>query len=442
MQMWRRSDYHIPAHAPGGFIADGAADGAVGGAAETASKGVASGLRSGTLAKFGAPLLLLTALWAARYWRFAEFGLYEDDLTFIPRAVQMNFPQLSAFVFDYVVHLYGHARPLSDSFIHIFSNLGWRIGGLPGIYFLGFAVEALNVVLFYAFLRRLRATAGFAMIGGLAFVLFSADTTQAFLTHSLGLQPSLSLLLLAFHAWLSHRRLLAYALAFVILFAYESPYPVFFAAPLLDQPWDRRLPRSLLIHAALAGLILIVAAGTKAVAGEERVAGMSAADAVLIPINHMIVGPAVSLATFVLRPLEALRGLDPGVFAAILVATGVFAWALTRNDTGPSTDLAASLAWLRARVSFGMTSRRVSESVRANAAPLALRLTVAGLAMWILAYPLTYTTLGYHIRGRPTRVHLAAVVGSSLVVATVVASSRTTSPSSPAAPSVQLGVNR
>jgi hypothetical protein len=44
---------------------------------------------------------------------------------------------------------------------------------------------------------------------------------------------------------------------------------------------------------------------------------------------------------------------------------------------------------------------------------------VAGMAMWVLAYPLTYTTLGYHIRGRPTRVHLAAVVGSSLVVAAV-----------------------
>ena len=39
----------------------------------------------------------------------------------------------------------------------------------------------------------------FTLIGALVYCLFSADTTQAFITHSLGLQPSLTLLLLAFH---------------------------------------------------------------------------------------------------------------------------------------------------------------------------------------------------------------------------------------------------
>jgi hypothetical protein len=52
-----------------------------------------------------------------------------------------------------------------------------------------------------------------------------------------------------------------------------------------------------------------------------------------------------------------------------------------------------------------------------------MRLAVAGVAMWILAYPLTFTTYGYHIRGRPTRVHLAAAVGSSLTVAAVATAS-------------------
>jgi hypothetical protein len=52
-------------------------------------------------------------------------------------------------------------------------------------------------------------------------------------------------------------------------------------------------------------------------------------------------------------------------------------------------------------------------------APRWVHLAAAGLAMWILAYPLTYTTRGYHIRGRPTRVHLAAGLGSSLVIAAV-----------------------
>jgi hypothetical protein len=103
--------------------------------------------------------MLVAVLWAVRYWRSAEFGLYEDDLTFIPRAIQMTLPELVAFVSSYIVNLYGHARPLSDSFIHIFSFLGWRLAGLQGIYGIGFLVEAANVLLFYG-LPALRPSPG------------------------------------------------------------------------------------------------------------------------------------------------------------------------------------------------------------------------------------------------------------------------------------------
>lgn len=45
-------------------------------------------------------VLLIVTFWVARYWYFTQFGLYEDDLTIIPRAIQMNFSELFNFIFD------------------------------------------------------------------------------------------------------------------------------------------------------------------------------------------------------------------------------------------------------------------------------------------------------------------------------------------------------
>ncbi|HSB91261.1 MAG TPA: hypothetical protein VLD63_14700, partial [Anaerolineales bacterium] len=275
------------------------------------------------------------------------------------------------------------------------------------------------VLLFYALLRRLQRHTGFALLGALAYTLFSADTTQAFLTHSLGLQPSLTLLLLSLHSWLSDRRVLSYLLAFVILFAYESPFPVFLAAPLLDSDWDASLVRKAVRHTVVVGLLLGAAAMVKAMAGEERVTGLGVADILLTPLNHMVVGPAASFATFALRPLEVIVNLRAEVLVAVGVALVVFSWVLTREDIGPSSALADSVAWIRSRVRETRDAPHTAIPPGKVPAPLQLRLAAAGLAMWVLAYPLTFTTLGYHIRGRPTRVHLAAVVGASLVVASV-----------------------
>ena len=153
----------------------------------------------------GPVALLLATVWATDFWQFRDFGLYEDDFTFIPQAITMEFPELVQFIGTYIVRLYGHGRPLSDSFISLFSFLGWRVAGLRAVYGIGYLLVALNAILFYALLRQLGDEL-LALTGGLAFAVFPADTTQPFLTHSLGLQPSLTFLLLATHVYLSRRR--------------------------------------------------------------------------------------------------------------------------------------------------------------------------------------------------------------------------------------------
>jgi hypothetical protein len=83
-------------------------------------------------------LLLLAGLfWVARYWHSRSFGLYEDDLTIIPGAIQMKLGELLKFIGSYIVTFQGQERPLHHSFIRLFSWAGWRLAGLWGMYLVG-----------------------------------------------------------------------------------------------------------------------------------------------------------------------------------------------------------------------------------------------------------------------------------------------------------------
>ncbi|MBM3123429.1 MAG: hypothetical protein FJZ97_14770, partial [Chloroflexi bacterium] len=252
------------------------------------------------------PIILILAIaWVARYLRVREFGLYEDDLTIIPRAVTMSGSDLVNHVFTYIVRLYGHGRPLSDSLIYVGSWLGWRLGGLTGIYVLGFAFFGLNCILVFLLARRV-AGQQVALLSGLAFAVFPADTTQAFLTHSLGLQPALTLALLALHAYLSNRVWLSWLLAALVLFTYETPFGVIAAGPLLAPgPWDRARARRWLLHGVVMAVVLVSVLGVRVAISDDRVTGIPFPWIVLTPLERMLQGPPVSLGLFGLRAFSA-----------------------------------------------------------------------------------------------------------------------------------------
>lgn len=354
--------------------------------------------------------LLAVMIWVARYWHSGSFGLYEDDLTIIPRAVEMTLPDLVNYVISYIVHLYGHARPLSDSLIYIFSFLGWGIAKLNGIYWIGYAIVTFNSFLFYVLLKRLYSQV-FAITGALAYCLFSADTTQAFLTHSLGLQPSLTLLLLAFHSYLSKKQWLSYVVVLVILFSYETPFPVFFAVPLLAKKWDKGLIKELIKHILILGIMVIAIFLLRSTVGEGRVAGLGFPAIVITPILHMIQGPVVSMGTYFYRPLLTLRALNNLELVLVIgLAFPVLAWVLSRIKLDMTIDVRNLITSIKDKTLIS----RLPDSLKTL-----VRLAVVGLVMLILAYPLTFTVRAYAISGRDTRVHLAAVVGASILLAVI-----------------------
>jgi hypothetical protein len=349
-------------------------------------------------------------LWVGRYWQFKSFGLYEDDLTIIPGAVVMNFSELFRYIGSYIVHLYGHGRPLSDSFIYLFSNLGWRLAGMQGIYLIGFVLTWINVSLFFALIRRV-STQNIAVIASIFYVLYAADTTQVFLTHSLGAQPSIFLLLLAFHAYLSNHKIVAYILAAIILFSYETPFLVFLAAPLLQKKWGSQIIKKFVLHAFILLVFLAAIYLLRMQIGEGRVSGLSTQQMLTYPITHSVIGPVVSLGTYLLRPYQAVREANPTILLAIglslLAFLAVFyflKWSFQLDGRQLVTILVARSRW-----------KELPDEMQNLG-----KLFIAGFVMLIGAYPLTFTVRAYAISGRDTRVHLAGVVGASLVVACII----------------------
>jgi len=348
-------------------------------------------------------LLLMALFWLVRYWNSGHFGLYEDDLTIIPGAFQRSFGSLIEFIYSYIIHLYGHARPLSDSFIYLFSWLGWRMAGLWGPYLIGYAITAVNIGLFYWLIRRV-SDRSLALLSGLAFVLYAADTTQVFLTHSLGLQPSVLLILLAMHSYLSGWWILSYGLAFIVLFGYELPFVLFAAVPLFKPVWNKRLLKELILHILVMGFMLAGIFVFRSYLGESRVAGLTLKQLAITPLLHMVQGPLVSLGTFALRPVQTLQSLNPEVTLAILVVFVVLALALWRLDLSSAPGLRVLWQQIRSRESLPAPIKMLG------------RMAGTGTALLVLAYPLTFTVRAYAISGRDTRVHAAGVAGAAILV--------------------------
>jgi hypothetical protein len=340
----------------------------------------------------GVFLLLAGVFWVARYWHSHSFLLYEDDWMIVPQAIAFDTPETLRFIGDYITQMRGHARPLSDSLIYLFSHLAGRPGDVWGIYLTGYGIELLNIGLFYALLRRIAAHRGFsgqafALLGGLGYCLFAADTSQAYVTHSLGLHPSITLLLISFHLYLSKYRWNAYLPAALILFSYETPFLPFLAAPLLLPTWDKRWIKSTLLHAlAVIGMLVTVFVFRSAI-GEGRVGGLGWTAMLLTPVLHTLQGPWVSLGSYFLRPVQALLSGQPEAYIAAILSFSLFAIIFLRFQ--PSSSLPARRTWLQ--------------------------LILAALALIALAYPLTFTVRAYAISGRDTRVHAAAVVGVGLL---------------------------
>lgn len=358
-------------------------------------------------------IFLAGLAWFSRYFLSSGFGLYEDDLTFIPAAIEADFIGVLSMIAGYFSSLAQQGRPFMWSWVVLLSHLGWQVGGLQGMYVIAFLVWLTNILLFTLLLRKIHPSLLFTAVGGIAYVLFSADTNQAFLFNAFGLQSSITFLLLALHLYVRNQKFRwgAYILLVIVILTYETPYWLFLAAPFLTELKSRALTRRLLENTLIVSLMFIVIYFLRYLSGEARVVGLGFPDMVIIPLKHMAIGPFVGLGIYFLRPILVLQNISTTLLAAVITGS-VIIFALlnwlhrTTNHPGAKLKLfPINRDWFS----------RLDIHVQRD-----LRLLLAGLLMLVFAYPLTILLRSYAISGRETRVHLAAVVGASIVVTCVV----------------------
>ena len=372
----------------------------------------------GWVRALGTPALLILLYWIVRYFHMQHFGLYEDDLTHFPSIFGMAWEQIVRYATDPVriAALREQGHPLHNSFIYLLSGIGWRLSGLSGPYWIGFAVQSANIALFYLLLKRIHHSA-LAILGTLVYVLYSADTTQAFLTYSLGIHPSLTFLLLALHAYLSDRLVLSYILASFTLLTYETTYLVFLAAPLL-KPGEPIPGRRWLAHLGSVLAILAVFTYWRVRTGDDRVLGLLGWTQLLQPAVNAVIGPAVSLGSFVYRPYLTIVSRNGEALAAAGIFSIAFYLLFWRLPLGMSSGIEQWLAVLSvpsSGVQLRDRARRLWGAVPQEAKDL-VRIACVGALMLVLAYPLMLSVRPYAISGRDTRVHAAAVVGAGMLL--------------------------
>ena len=365
--------------------------------------------------------ILAITVWVAHFFYYRDFGLYEDDYAFISPALGW---ELSDFL-NHAKNVFANwpqGRPIGFTLPQLFSLIGAQLGGIHVIYLIAYIIITINAFLFYRLLKKITYES-IAFSGAFAFCLFPADTTHLFLMHALGLQTSITFLLIACNSYLSGKRILPYVIIIGSLLTYESPFMVFLGIPLLRDKlkWDLSLRKELIRHGAILAGIILVYGLIRINMGETRVmeAGSNLWNTFATPLKigaALFIGPAVSLGLFFYGPIYTLLHWNWQLSIVFIICLVFFTWVhrrLTFDDFKTGDDinfLALPNKFIRNR-EFIQIIEQYSELVKF--------LLAAGI-MLCSAYLLSFTHFPPIARfGRQTSMQLAAAFGGSLIFVTV-----------------------
>lgn len=346
--------------------------------------------------------------WTANFWQISRFGLYIDDYSRIPQAIETSSKSFSdqlSFVFNADLRV----RPLHNYLINGFALVGNKLGGLRAIYVIGYIISTVNTLLLFFLFRRICDKRTFALVGALTFCLYPIAETKIWLTSLLGIQPALTFLLVAMHTYLSGYKFIPHVLMLVSLFCYESIYPVFMAAPLLlkqnvKQNFFREITRHVLITSAIfAGFI-----GLKFSLMDPRIGHLDYGTTLQAALKNILAGPIFNLKKHLSIAIRNIMQLPRKLFILQFISfTGLllFFWMNGRTDSSNGS---------------GCNDKSPSRLTRGKAfqnTRIYIRLLATGLVMLALGYIMSFYGSIYHYYGIASRIHTAAAFGAALSLA-------------------------
>lgn len=266
------------------------------------------------------------------------------------------------------------------NFMALYSH---RLGGLSGIYIMGFIIVATNSVLAYLIYKKFFSER-ISVIGASFFCLFPAVTVQSYLTHSLQLQTSLMYLLIAILCYLAGKHILSYIIIACTLVSYELTILVFFAVPLLKNNWNRKLVKETAWHSFILSLLVLLAVLIRRSFGEDRVSKIGGGILHKF-LESIVIGPMTSITQFVNAPLNSIKYWDLGIMSASLVSLAIFMIMFCRTDDN-DTYKDKSLTSINNYKEF-VISDRIKISNRT------LMIVINSSIMIAIAYILSFTRL-------------------------------------------------
>lgn len=339
---------------------------------------------------------LFFLIWMSRFLLSNSFGLYEDDWHFSGIAITNTLTQNLSRV-NSALSSFWQGRPLHMIFLTFIPFWGSRLGGLNTLYFIGFVILGINACLWYSLLRDLTDKPHIPLFATLFFCLYPADTTFNFLQHLFGIQTSLLFLLIAFHFYirsekfLDYTKIVSYIFAILSLLTYESPFLTFFVAPLLQ---NKKSKIRFFQHICLLTLILVVYLILRKLFGEDRVAVVSTnlASALSSLIYQLVSGPIISLSTYFIRPLQVIARHEFKDFLIEFFSLPIFYIMINY--------------FLKS-----LNDKPINKNAIKN-----IDLLKAGIFSLFLSYFSAITLSVISIDGRSSRVHFAAILGTTIIL--------------------------
>lgn len=351
------------------------------------TEGPTQRVRTGSIRTFALAALALTATaFLAHFLHFRHFGLYEDDYWSIANTYNCSFHQLGV-IAHYDFRYWPTGRPLNHLLPSVLSVVGYRLGGLPAMYLIAAAWLSLNGILVYSIARRFLSMRA-ALVAGIAYLVFPADTTKELLIHVSHIQGAMTFLLLGLLLWLSGgwKQVLSYPVAALSLLSYETAFIGFLLAPLLvhaSKP-ERRW-RRWLVHGITCGAILFAIAIIRVKTGDSRSVAV---------LDEPLMDAWRSLSSMVLGPLTDLWAYVHAGYTGMAHVSGV-----------------AALSWLGILlpvIVYWRAARRATDTGETTGTALGPLATACAIT-WAASYALTLVNYPpTQVIGRLTSTHIAA----------------------------------
>jgi len=160
-------------------------------------------------------------IWLASFIHASSFGIYEDDYILVLPAIGRTFSDLLSVNWGYLFS-WPQGRPIFWILTDTWIWLGYKLGGISGLYFGAFILQWICSFFVLKFLLRLLPFVP-AFLGAIFFVLFPPDAGEQIIMHQ-AVFPLTTLCVIGFFSLFQKRKYFFASLALIAIGLNYEPY--------------------------------------------------------------------------------------------------------------------------------------------------------------------------------------------------------------------------